>query len=398
MAFLPQLKPAVFSLDTPGGTWAHIIGRLKPGVSEKEAQAQLNPVWRQHLTEASNPKDQRDLPQLVLTSGGQGLMGARLIFSRPLWVLMILVGLVLLIVCLNLGAMLLSRAATRRKEIAVRLAAGASRLRLVRQLLTESLLLAALGGALGLAFAYWGRAALVALRPLAGAATLPDLKLDLRVLGFTAAATALTGILFGLAPALRATKMDLHSTLKDGAGQTGYSRSRLSKGLVIAQVAMSLVLLIGAGLYVRTLRNLTLMDLGFNRENLLLFSASPGAIGYKGERLATLYQQLLERIESTPGVRSATAGGSMLTGTNRSSFCVPGYTPQPGEEMKLFNLSVSANFFETMGMPILQGRGLTKQDIDPLIGAIETMQNSEGKPPKDFVAPRQAAVINQAMA
>src|SRR5262249_20821696 len=124
----------------------------------------------------------------------------------------------------------------------------------------------------------------------------------------------------------------------------------------------------------------------------------PGAIGYKGERLANLYQQLLERIEATPGVRSATAGGSMLTGTNQTSLCVPGYTPQPGEEMRLFNLSVSANFFETMGMPILQGRGLTKQDIDPLIGAIETMQNSEGKPPKDFVAPRQMAVINQAMA
>src|SRR5262245_44062586 len=200
--------------------------------------------------------------------------------------------------------------------------------------MTESLLLACLSGALGLAFAYWGKDVLAALRPLAGVATLPDLKLDLRVLGFTAAATALTGILFGLAPALRGANVDLTSTLKDGAGQTGYSRSRLSKGLVIAQVAMSLTLLIGAGLFVRTLRNLTRIDLGFNRENLLLFSVNPGAIGYKNERLANLYQQLLERLEATPGVRSATASGnSLLSGPAQSSFCAPGYTPQPGEKM-----------------------------------------------------------------
>src|SRR5262249_23803893 len=326
----------------------NIMGRLKPGVNPRQAQAELDLEMRQHAAELQKSwRDQRDVPQLDLVSGSQGLMQARREFSEPLRVLMIIVGLVLAVACLNVANLLLSRAAARRKEIAVRLAAGASRLRLVRHLLTESLLLAALGGALGLVFAYWGRDVLLALNPLEG--TMPDLKLDLRVLGFTAVATILTGLIFGLAPALRATKMDLHSALKDGAGQTGYSRSRLSKGLVIAQVAMSLVLLIGAGLYVRTLRNLTLMDLGFNRENLLLFSASPGAIGYKGERLANLYQQLLERIEATPGVRSATAGGSMFSGIGQTSLCIPGYTPQPGEKMILFNFSVSANFFETMG-------------------------------------------------
>ncbi|HEU0174923.1 MAG TPA: ABC transporter permease [Blastocatellia bacterium] len=399
LAFLPKVMPqGGYPKSDPLYWWLNIMGRLKPGVSARQAQAELDLEMRQHAAELQKSfKDQRDVPQLDLVSGSQGLMQARRQFSEPLRVLMIIVGLVLAVACLNVSNLLLSRAATRRKEIAVRLAAGASRLRLIRQLLTESLLLAVLGGALGLAFAYWGKDVLVALRPLAG--TLPDLKLDLRVLGFTTAVTILTGILFGLAPALRCAKVDLHSTLKDGVGQTGYSRSRLSKGLVIAQVAMSIVLLIGAGLFVRTLRNLTRMDLGFNRENLLLFGVNPGAIGYKNERLANLYQQLLERLESTPGVRSATASGhSLLTGSSTSSFCVPGYTPKPGEEMSLPHLSVAANYFETMEMPILQGRGLISRDIEPLISAMATTQNSEGKPPKDFVAPRQMAVINQAMA
>ncbi|MBO0727238.1 MAG: ABC transporter permease, partial [Blastocatellia bacterium] len=157
--------------------------------------------------------------------------------------------------------------------------------------------------------------------------------------------------------------------------------------------------LIGAGLYVRTLRNLTRMDLGFNRENLLLFSVSPGAIGYKNERLANLYQQLLERIETTPGVRSATASNfTPLNGSSTSSFCMPGYTPKPGEKVSLAHLSVAANYFETMEMPILQGRGLTSRDIEPLISATATIWNSGGTPPKDFVEPRRVAVINQAMA
>jgi len=252
---------------------------------------------------------------------------------------------------------------------------------------------------MGLAFAYWGKDVLMALRPLEGAATLPDLKIDLRALGFTAAVTALTGILFGLAPALRATRVDLISSLKDGAGQTGYSRSRLSKGLVVAQVAMSLLILVGAGLFVRTLRNLARIDVGFNRENLLLFTVNPGAIGYKGERLANLYPQLLERINATPGVRSSTASEySLLGGMSGSSLCVPGYTPQPGENMSLPRLAVTANFFETMELPILQGRGLTQQDSEPFISALAILQRSGGKPPKDFVIPRQVAAINQAMA
>jgi predicted permease len=400
MAQLPQIQPQFYPLSDTGYTWLNIMGRLKPGISAPVAQAEFNLAFQQYAAELQKTiQEQRSVPQLDLASGGQGLIAARRKFSEPLRLLVIIVGLVLAVACLNVANLLLARVATRRKEIAVRLAAGAGRLRLVRQLLTESMLLAVLGAALGLVFAYWGKDALVALRPLEGAATLPDLKLDLRVLGFTAAVTALTGILFGLAPALRATKVDLISALKDGAGQKGFSRSRLSKGLVVAQVAMSLLLLVGAGLFVRTLRNLTRIDVGFNRENLLLFTVNPGAIGYKGDRLANLYPQLLERINAIPGVRSATASEySLLGGMSSSGFCVPGYTPQPGENMSLPRLAVAGNFFETMGTPILQGRGLIQQDSEPMISALAILQSSGGRPPEGSVVPRQVAVINQTMA
>jgi predicted permease len=400
LAMMPKAGPrGGYPMSDTKNWWLNIMGRLKSGVNVELAEAEINLAMRQHAAELQKTFTvQRDVPQIDLDSGSRGLMQARRKFSEPLRILMIIVGLVLAVACLNIANLLLARAAARRKEIAVRLAAGASRLRLIRQLLTESLLLAALGGALGLAFAYWGKDALVALRPLGWWTTLPDLRLDPRVLGFTAAVTVLTGILFGLAPALRATKVDIFSALKEGAGQPGSSRSRLSKGLVVAQMAIALVLLVDAGLLVRTLRNLT-RDVGFNQENLLLFNVTPGALGYKDERLANLYQQLLERIDATPGVRSATASGNSLLGSFRSgSFCLPGYTPRPGEEMNLPRLSVAANFFEAMEMPILQGRGLTRQDIEASIGAIAILQSSGGKPPRELVEPRQVAVINQAMA
>ncbi len=399
LALRPQVQPQSGNLPGNGYWWLNIMGRLKPYGYSQQAQAELNLALKQHIAELQeSSRDQRDAPQLDLAPGSQGLVAARRNFSQPLKILTIIVGLVLAVACLNVANLLLARATTRRKEIAVRQAAGASRFRLIRQLLTESLLLSSLGGVLGLVFAYWGKDALLALRPL-GTATLPDINLDLRVLGFTAIITVLTGILFGLAPALRTTKVDLISALKDGAGHTGYSRSRLSKGLVVAQVAMSLLLLIGAGLFIRTLRNLTKTDFGFNRENLLLFNAHPGTIGYSGVRLANLYPQLLERIEATPGVRSATASdNSMLRGSSSSTFCVPGYTPKPGENMSLPRFSVATNFFETMELPILQGRGLTQQDNVPLINAMAILERSGGNPPRDFVIPRQVAVINQAMA
>jgi len=364
MAFLSQAMPAGgWSLSDPTNWWVRgIMGRLKPGVSVEQAQANLNLTLQQHASELRKSfTDQRDLPQLKLTPGGQGLTESRRSFSQPLFVLMTAVGLVLLVACLNVASLLLARAATRRKEIAVRMAAGAGRWRLIRQLLTESVLLASFGGALGLVFAYWGKDALLA---LIGPALSLNLKLDLRVLGFTAAVSALTGIAFGLAPALRATRIDLISALKDGGGGAGPVRSRLSKGLIVAQVALSLVLLVGAGLFVRTLRNLTQVEVGFNRENLLLFTVNPPTIGYEGSRLAALYRQINARIETIPGVRSATLSDKALLGggVSASGISVPGYTPQPGEEMSVPRLRVGTNFFATMEIPILLGRCLTPLD------------------------------------
>jgi cell division protein FtsX len=254
--------------------------------------------------------------------------------------LIMVVGAVLLIACANVANLQLSRAATRQKELAVRLAMGASRWRVVRQLLTESVLLALAGGALGVLFAYWGKDALLALRPWVGGELMLDLTLDLRVLGFTAAVSVITGILFGLAPALRASRVDLTPALKDNARSlVGGSRSILTKSLIVAQVAMSLVLLIGAGLFVRTLRNLEAVDVGFNRENVLLFRLDPRLSGFSGSQIANLYQRITERIEAVPGVRSATLSRHPLLSGNmrRSSIWLQG-APEQSSEAVYVNL------------------------------------------------------------
>src|SRR5262245_9373938 len=236
-------------------------------------------------------------------------MESRQSYSATIYGLFGVVALVLLVACANVANLLLARASLRGAEIGVRLAVGAGRWRLIRQLLTESVLLASLGGALGVLFAFWGKSALVA---LAGRDTsfLPadiDLRLNWRVLAFTLAVSLLTGILFGLAPAWRATSPDLTAAIKQGRRSAG-AVSRLSKGLVVLQVALSLLALIGAGLFIRTLYNLQQVNLGFNQENLLLFSLSPRQAGYKDERLVQFYQQLLARLDALPGVRAATFG------------------------------------------------------------------------------------------
>src|SRR4030095_10942020 len=207
------------------------------------------------------------------------------------------------------------------REIAVRLAMGASRLRLVQQMLTESVLLAMLGGALGVIFGYWAKDVLLTLRPWGGDELALDLKIDVRVLVFTVAISLITGVLFGLAPALRSTRIDLTPSLKENSQHyPGRVSSLLTKSLIIAQVSMSFVLLIGAGLFLRTLRNLESVDVGFNRENLLLFRVDPRLSGYKGSQIANLYRQITERIEAVPGVLSpAISRHPLLSGSRRTS-------------------------------------------------------------------------------
>jgi predicted permease len=392
MAMEPRLRPGIQSNLNEGWTWwLQIMGRLKQGVTAEQARANLEGVFQQSALEGSQAaqaqrqaqnQGARDVPLLRVESGAQGLTELRRSYSQPLAILMGIVGLVLLLACANVANLLLARAATRQKEIAVRLAVGACRSRLMRQLLTESILLALLGGALGLLLAYWGKDTLLALRPWGGDEMVLDLKIDLRVLGFTLAVSMLTGVLFGLAPAVQATRVDLTPALKDSVRNlTGSSRSLLGRGLIVLQVAISLVLLIGAGLFLRTLRNLQNVDAGFSRENLLLFRVDPRLSGYrgKGPEIVSLYERMIEKIEAVPGVRSATISRHpLLSGSARTdSISVQGHIQQPGEDNLVYVNLVAANFFDTMQVPILLGRGLSTRD--------------------DQRAPR-VAVINQTMA
>src|SRR5215471_18860859 len=319
--------------------WLILMGRLKTGATLAQAQAQLENAWRQSVAEhraernmrslatgdkALGPLDPKDYPRLALASGAQGEMNYREDYAPSLYLLLGVVGAVLLIACANVANLLLARASSRQKEIGVRLALGASRGRLMRQMLTESVLLATVGGALGLLFAVWIKDGLLAVGEWGG----PNMrwleaKLDGRVLGFTMGLSLLTGLVFGLVPAWRATKVDLTPTLKDsGRGSSAASRSLFGRGLVVTQVALSLLLMIGAGLFVRTLVNLQRADPGFNTKNLLLFDVSPALNGYRGERIAQLYDRMTERLEALPGPPKVTFSDFALLGGKRyrSSF------------------------------------------------------------------------------
>ena len=307
-------------------------------------------------------------------------------FSQPLSILMVVVGLVLLIACANVANLLLARATSRQKEIAVRLALGAARGRLVRQLLTESVLLAVAGGALGVILAYWASDVLLAFMSSGREPVILHVSPNLSVLGFTAVVSVLTGVLFGLAPALRGRRLDLTPALKEGGGKIVGSSSpsrglrlELGKALVVAQVALSLLLLIGAGLFVRTLANLESANLGFDRRNLLLFGIDPTQAGYKGERLASFYEDLRRRIEAVPGVRSASLSRHTFIsgGVSISGVSIQGYTPKPGEpnnngSVSLHVNSVGPEFFETFRIPLVLGRTIGDRDTagTPMVAVV----------------------------
>ena len=289
-------------------------------------------------------------------------------FTKPLYILLAAVVLVLLIACANLANLLMARATARQREVSVRLALGASRSRLVRQFLTESVLLALGGGAAGLLFARWGTIALVT-RVANGAEYVPlSLSPDSRVLGFTLGVCLLTGILFGLAPALRASRIDLTPALKESVRTAAGSGGQwsLSNLLVVTQVAISLFLLIGAGLLVRALRALENQDWGFVREKVLVVSIDPKGAGYKPEQLSALYQQMLDRPNALPGVRSASlALYSWLSDMEViHRITVPGYTPQPDERTSVQVNLAGPRYFETEGMTLLLGREFNARDTE----------------------------------
>ncbi|MBS1791429.1 MAG: ABC transporter permease [Acidobacteria bacterium] len=390
LAWEPQLyTDRNFSNLSGAGTWwLRLMGRLKPGATAEQARAQLEPVFHNSVLEhraarqvqaqaagrnAINNLDPKFYPRLFLDPGGQGEMNTRQYYAPSLYMLLGVVGLVLLIACANVANLLLARAASRQKEIAVRLALGASRWRLIRQLLTESVLLALIGGALGILFTLWIKDGLLAVNDWGGRGMRAlEPQLDWRVLGFTMALSLLTGIIFGLAPAWRATKVDLTPTLKDsGRGSSAISRSLLSRGLVVAQVALSLLLLIGAGLFVRTLLNLQHVEPGFNTRNLMLFGIQPGLIGYKEDRLSQLYERTMERLEAVPGVQSVTFSRMALLARGSSSrdvFLRDVLNAPPDAEGRIkssgegYIHQARENFTEAMGIPLLAGRRLTAQD------------------------------------
>ncbi len=361
-------------LDQPTSWWLQVMGRLKPGATAEQVHANFEGVF-QHTARAglasylaslsdkeqamAQNRERTEVPSLVVDSGAHGIYNPGTTELRAASILSAVVVLVLLLVCANVANLLLSRAAIRTREISVRLSMGATRWRLIRQLLTESLLLSSIGGVFGVLVGYWGR------RLLPGAANAKGHELDWRVLLFVILVTALTGIVFGIMPALRATRLNVSAALKDSSRTVVASRSLLGKALLVFQVAISLVLLIGAGLFLRTLQNLRTVDVGFNPQNLVMFNLNPGLLHYDETRYRPLYTRLLEGLRTTPGVRAATLTNVMLISgsVNSTSVFMHGATYTPGQREETMNRIVAGpDFFETIGIPLKMGRRFTDDD------------------------------------
>ena len=358
-------------LADPTNWWAVIIGRLKPGTSIGEAQAAVTTIFRNVMLHTSPPLfNEGDAPEIHLQPAQAGLNGTTSDIAPALYLIMTIVGFILLIACANVAGLTLARSATRQKEMAVRLALGAGRVRVIRQLLTESVLLSCAGGALGILFALWGVDAIASLvsggpaRPLSFV-----IAPDWRVLAFTIAVTLLTAILFGLAPALRGSRVDLTPSLKENASSIpGVAphrgrRFRLGDALVVAQVALSIVVLIGAGLLVRTLRNLHNINPGFDPHNILLFGINPNLAGYTDQQTQRLYANLQQRFAALPGVISASYSEDALLDGGWSAGDVHIDGAPPKEYANTGKLAVGLNFFSTMRIPMLAGRNFTSADF-----------------------------------
>ena len=368
LSFQPQIELRDSYLTNTQAYFLTLVGRLKPGVSMAKAQANVTLALQQFLTEQAGSQLTEERQKgiqntyITLTSGQGGLSGLRRVYSKSLGTLMIIVFMVLLIACANVGSLLLSRAASRKAEISLRMALGATRWRIVRQLLTESMLLAAVGGVCGVLLAQWGVTVLVNL--VAKGSPL-DTRADARVLLFTLGISILAAILFGLIPAVQASRTNLSAAMKEKTRmRTGFLRFNLSSLMVVLQVGFSMVLLTGAGLFARSLVKLQNEDLGFERSNLMLLGIDPRLAGYKPTDLTALYQQVIDRLGSVPQVRSVSlATYAPLSGTIRSSSVkVTSYVPQPGEELTVQDILAGPKYAETLGVPLLRGRDIEQRD------------------------------------
>src|ERR1022692_3501134 len=386
MMMKAEITPGWDQLKDRRSRWVNAFGRLKPGVKFEQAAAALTPFFHQMLemevkeaafaNASAHSREQFLKATIEVLPGSQGRDYVRERFSKPLWVLMSIVVGVLLIACANVANLLLARAATREKEIAVRLALGAGRWRIVRQLLVESLLLAVIGAAAGVLLATWTDRLLLGMMPIGSNFTSTP---DLRILGFTAIVTAFTGILFGLAPALQSTRPNLATTLKDQAGAVAgsFGQVRLRKALVVAQIALSLLLLIGAGLFIGSLRNLKNLSPGFRTANLISFSVNPDLSGYKPDQAKAFYRQLTSRLGAVPGVETAGLSGMRLLDDDdwESTISVEGYQAKEDEDMNPYFNDVGPGWFGTMGIPVIEGRDFDERD---------NKRQQHGKDPKDM--------------
>src|SRR5882762_8864179 len=382
--FVPIMMQAQIILGNPidmlkerRNRWVNAFGRLKPGVSQQQAKAALQPFMhsmlemevRQAAFSHASAYDRQEFLKcwIDVLPGSQGRSYTRRQLSTPLWVLMATTGAVLLIACANLANLMLVRGSGRVKEIAVRLAMGATRPRIIGQLLIESLSLSALGGLAALAFAFWADRALmkIYLPSDSGGMNISSLP-DFRILLFNLAVTVLTGVFFGLVPALQTTKPNIAGTLKDRAGAVvGGGHHGLRKALVIAQVTLSLLLLVGAGLFVRSLANLRNLGPGFAPERLVAFQIDPSLNGYTTERMKIFYPQLSESLSSIPGVQSVGLASVRILEDNEwdSSMSAEGFTPaKPDEHAEPYMNAIGPNYFATLGVPIVAGRDFRTND------------------------------------
>ena len=401
---LPQLMPLLadqLDFTNRRNRWVNAYGRLKPGVSRQQAQASLQPYYHSMLEmevkEAAFNHASPDVRARFLRNsievdpGAQGQSRIRESLSTPLWVLLALTGGVLLIACANVASLLIARAASRQKEIAIRIAIGAGRFRIIRQLLVESLLLSVAGGVLGLILAIWTDHALLAFLPPETISLQLSTTPDLRILLFATAVSLLTGLIFGLVPALQSTKPDVAPTLKDTVGGIvgGGSHVRVRKALVALQVMLSLLLLVGAGLFVRSLRNLRDMGPGFNGGNLVAFDTNPPLNGYDSERSKLFYRQLTAELQAIPGVRSVGVAVVRILENNEwdSSVSVEGDRTNSANPPSPYMNSIGPGYFATLDVPFLAGRDFTEHD---------TQQIQHGDKP-DQLAPT-SVIVNEKFA
>ena len=364
IALEPQLTPGRNWLEVDYVTFLHVLGRLRPGLTERQARAGLA-VQLKQIQNAAPASEFHNVVRLDTEPASRGLSELRQRFSQPLRLLMGIAALVLLLACANIANLLLARAAARQKEIAVRLATGAPRRRILRQLITESLVLAGTGGLCGVLVGFWGSTVLVALVSSPGSPVVLDVGPDAHVLGFAVAASVVTGLLFGVGPAMRATRIDPMPALK-GASGTARGDLRIGKALVAVQVAACLLLLVGAGLLVQTLHNLRTFDAGFAREGILQVEFDPVAAGYQAGQFVPLYRRISEQVDGLPGVRSSSFAFIGLVEGDAAGFCclvAEGHEPKPKEDARVrFNI-VMPRYFASTGMVLLAGRDFTASDF-----------------------------------